>query len=35
VSRGTGHKATALDARAVELLRAGGLVPYLKRKYAA
>jgi 3-isopropylmalate/(R)-2-methylmalate dehydratase small subunit len=24
-----------MDARAVELLRAGGLIPYLKRKYAA
>jgi 3-isopropylmalate/(R)-2-methylmalate dehydratase small subunit len=27
--------AAALDARAVELLAAGGLIPYLKRKYAA
>jgi 3-isopropylmalate/(R)-2-methylmalate dehydratase small subunit len=27
--------AAALDPRAVELLAAGGLVPYLKRKYAA
>jgi len=27
--------AAPLDARAVELLAAGGLIPYLKRKYAA
>jgi 3-isopropylmalate/(R)-2-methylmalate dehydratase small subunit len=27
--------AAALDPRAVELLEAGGLIPYLKRKYAA
>lgn len=27
--------AAALDPRAVELLAAGGLIPYLKRKYAA
>ncbi len=27
--------AAALDPRAVELLDAGGLIPYLKRKYAA
>jgi 3-isopropylmalate/(R)-2-methylmalate dehydratase small subunit len=27
--------AAALDPRAVELLMAGGLIPYLKRKYAA
>lgn len=29
------YRAAPLDARAVELLRAGGLVPYLKKKYAA
>ncbi|HTT61391.1 MAG TPA: 3-isopropylmalate dehydratase [Bryobacteraceae bacterium] len=28
-------RAAALDPRAVELIAAGGLVPYLKRKYAA
>ena len=28
-------EAAALDPRAVELIAAGGLVPYLKRKYAA
>ncbi|HTS63809.1 MAG TPA: 3-isopropylmalate dehydratase [Candidatus Acidoferrales bacterium] len=28
-------EAAALDPRAVELLAAGGLIPYLKRKYAA
>ncbi len=28
-------RAAPLDARAVELLDAGGLIPYLKRKYAA
>jgi 3-isopropylmalate dehydratase small subunit len=27
-------RAAALDARAVELLEAGGLIPYLRRKYA-
>ncbi len=29
------YPAAALDPRAVELLEAGGLIPYLKRKYAA
>jgi 3-isopropylmalate/(R)-2-methylmalate dehydratase small subunit len=28
-------EAAALDPRAVELIAAGGLIPYLKRKYAA
>ena len=28
-------RAAALDPRAIELLAAGGLIPYLKRKYAA
>jgi len=28
-------KAAALDPRAIELLNAGGLIPYLKKKYAA
>jgi 3-isopropylmalate/(R)-2-methylmalate dehydratase small subunit len=28
-------EAAALDLRAVELITAGGLIPYLKRKYAA
>ena len=28
-------RVSALDPRAVELLAAGGLIPYLKRKYAA
>jgi 3-isopropylmalate/(R)-2-methylmalate dehydratase small subunit len=33
----TGESITAapLDSRAVELIEAGGLIPYLKRKYAA
>ena len=34
----TGYRvveAAALDPRAVELIAAGGLIPYLKRKYAA
>jgi 3-isopropylmalate/(R)-2-methylmalate dehydratase small subunit len=35
--RGAGRtwRATALDPRAVELIRAGGLIPYLKTKYAS
>ena len=28
-------RAAALDPRAAELLSAGGLIPYLKRKYVA
>jgi 3-isopropylmalate/(R)-2-methylmalate dehydratase small subunit len=28
-------QAAALDPRAVELLNAGGLIPYLKKKHAA
>jgi 3-isopropylmalate/(R)-2-methylmalate dehydratase small subunit len=35
LTRGTTIPAAPLDPRAVELLQAGGLVPYLKRKYAA
>lgn len=35
LSRGLTIPAAALDPRAVELLAAGGLIPYLKRKYAA
>jgi 3-isopropylmalate/(R)-2-methylmalate dehydratase small subunit len=35
VTRGVTIAAAALDPRAVELLQAGGLIPYLKRKYAA
>ncbi len=31
---GTEMKAAPLDARAVELLNAGGLIPYLRSKYA-
>jgi 3-isopropylmalate/(R)-2-methylmalate dehydratase small subunit len=35
--RGAGRtwRAAALDPRAVELIRAGGLIPYLKAKYAS
>ena len=32
---GPACKAAALDPRAVELLHAGGLIPYLKKKHAA
>jgi len=35
VTRGIKIAAAPLDPRAVELLSAGGLIPYLKRKYAA
>ena len=35
LTRGIDIAAAALDPRAVELLSAGGLIPYLKRKYAA
>jgi 3-isopropylmalate dehydratase small subunit len=33
--KGESYQAAPLDPRAIELLEAGGLVPYLKRKYAA
>ncbi len=33
VAGGREYRAAALDEKAVELLEAGGLVPYLKRKY--
>jgi 3-isopropylmalate/(R)-2-methylmalate dehydratase small subunit len=35
VTRGMTVACAPLDPRAVELLKAGGLIPYLKRKYAA
>lgn len=35
LTRGLVVGAAPLDARAVELLEAGGLIPYLKKKYAA
>ena len=35
VTEGRVVEAAALDPRAVELIAAGGLIPYLKRKYAA
>lgn len=35
LSQGTTITAAPLDSRAVELLEAGGLIPYLKKKYAA
>jgi 3-isopropylmalate/(R)-2-methylmalate dehydratase small subunit len=35
VTRSRELEAAALDPRAVELIVAGGLIPYLKRKYAA
>lgn len=35
MTRGELIHAAALDPRAVELLQAGGLIPYLKRKHAA
>ncbi|MBI5086528.1 MAG: 3-isopropylmalate dehydratase small subunit [Acidobacteria bacterium] len=35
LTKGTELRAAALDPRAVELLEAGGLIPYLKKKYAA
>ena len=34
LTRGREFKAAALDPRAVELLAAGGLIPYLRRRYA-
>jgi 3-isopropylmalate/(R)-2-methylmalate dehydratase small subunit len=33
--KGESYPAAPLDPRAIELLEAGGLIPYLKRKYAA
>ena len=33
--KGQSYQAAPLDPRAIELLEAGGLIPYLKRKYAA
>jgi len=35
LTRGTEIAAAPLDPRAVELLQAGGLIPYLKRKHAS
>jgi 3-isopropylmalate/(R)-2-methylmalate dehydratase small subunit len=35
LTHGTTITAAPLDPRAVELLEAGGLIPYLKKKYAA
>lgn len=35
ITRHESYPAAPLDAKAVELLAAGGLIPYLKRKYAA
>ena len=35
VTTGAQYSAAPLDPRAIELIEAGGLVPYLKRKYAA
>ena len=35
LTRQSGLSAAPLDPRAVELLSGGGLIPYLKRKYAA
>ena len=32
---GKTHRAAPLDPRAIELLECGGLIPYLKKKYAA
>ena len=34
ITRGETYPAARLDARAVELLEAGGLVPYLKKQFA-
>jgi 3-isopropylmalate dehydratase small subunit len=34
VTQGTEFASAPLDPRAIELLQAGGLIPYLKRKYA-
>ena len=33
--KGESYQAAPLDPRAIELLEAGGLIPYLKRRYAA
>ena len=33
--KGESYQAAPLDPRAIELLEAGGLIPYLKKKYAA
>jgi len=33
--KGQSYQAAPLDPRAIELLEAGGLIPYLKRRYAA
>jgi 3-isopropylmalate/(R)-2-methylmalate dehydratase small subunit len=35
LTKAGGLRAAPLDARAAELLRSGGLIPYLKRKHAA
>jgi 3-isopropylmalate/(R)-2-methylmalate dehydratase small subunit len=35
VTKGAVAKTAPLDSRAIELLQAGGLIPYLKKKYAA
>lgn len=35
LTRGSTVAAAALDPRAIELIEAGGLIPFLKRKYAA
>jgi len=35
LARGASFQAAPLDPRAIELLEAGGLIPYLKKKYAA
>jgi 3-isopropylmalate/(R)-2-methylmalate dehydratase small subunit len=35
LTRGENYKAAPLDPRAIELIEAGGLVPYLKKKHAA
>lgn len=35
VATGDSFAAAPLDPRAIELLQAGGLIPYLKKKYAA
>jgi 3-isopropylmalate/(R)-2-methylmalate dehydratase small subunit len=33
--KGESYQAAPQDPRAIELLEAGGLIPYLKKKYAA
>ena len=35
VTRNETYSAAPLDPRAIELIQAGGLIPYLRRKYAA